>query len=353
MILFNKNRNLQLFSLTAINKFNINPQKILLVRTDRIGDVILTLPMIDTLNYNFPGSKIDFLVNKRVSELVYDYPNINKVHAIEKDTISDIKQICLENNYDLAIIVHPEYSIAKGIYSAGVKYRLGTANRWYSFLFNIKHKQHRKYSVKHELKYNLDLLNELNCKQIDNIAPKLNVTDETISDVKRKLSSSGINVKDNFIVIHIPSLKSAKVWSDDNFIKLINLITGDNLLQFKIILTGTKDDTSQVKGVVSKLVKSKKVFSIFDLNLRELAGLLKEAKLFIGNSTGPVHIAAAVGTFVIGLYSPVRVESPTRWGPYNDKKKIFVPEKADNSKDVMDAIRPEEVYDFIKEFFRL
>lgn len=308
--------------------------------------------MIDTLNYNYPGSKIDFLVNKRVSELVYDYPNINKVHAIEKDTISDIKQICQESMYDLAIIVHPEYSIAQGIYNGGVKYRLGTANRWYSFLFNIKHKQHRKYSVKHELEYNLDLLNELNCKRIDKIAPKLNVTDKTISDVKRKLSFSGININDNFIVIHIPSLKSAKVWSDDNFVRLINMITGDNLLQLNIILTGTKDDIPHVKGVKSKLNKSNNLYSVFDLNLRELTGLLKEAKLFIGNSTGPIHIATAVGTFVIGLYSPVKAESPIRWGPYSERKKIFVPENDDKSKDIMDAISPEEVYSFIKEFLR-
>lgn len=308
--------------------------------------------MIDTLNYNFPGSKIDFLVNKRVSELVYDYPNINKVHAIEKDTISDIKAICLDNKYDLAIIVHPEFSIAQGIYNGGVKYRLGTANRWYSFLFNIRHKQHRKNSVKHELEYNLDLLYELNCKQIDNITPQLNVTDETISAVKSKLFSAGTDIENDFIVIHIPSLKSAKVWNDKNFIELINLITGDNYLQIKIILTGTKDDISQVKGVMSKLNKSNRLYSVFDLNLKELAGLLKKAKLFVSNSTGPIHIAAAVGTFVIGLYSPLKVESPMRWGPYTEKKKIFVPDCDDNSKDVMDEIKPTEVFSFIKNYFK-
>jgi len=61
-------------------------------------------------------------------------------------------------------------------------------------------------------------------------------------------------------------------------------------------------------------------------------------------------IAAAVETFVIGLYSPVKVESPVRWGPLTDKKKIFVPEKDDDSRDVMDDIEPEEVFSFIKNY---
>ena len=87
--------------------------------------------------------------------------------------------------------------------------------------------------------------------------------------------------------------------------------------------------------------------------MKELAALLSKAKLFLGNSTGPIHIAAAVGTFVVGLYSPVKVESPLRWGPLTDKKKIFVPDEDDNSRDVMNDIEPIEVYNFINNYMEL
>ena len=115
-------------------------------------------------------------------------------------------------------------------------------------------------------------------------------------------------------------------------------------------MTGTKEDEAQINNIVSKAEKNDRVFSVFDLNLRELAALLKKVKLFIGNSSGPIHIAAAVGTFVIGLYSPVKVESPVRWGPYTEKKKIFVPAADDNSRDVMDDIKPNKVFEFVKTF---
>ena len=305
--------------------------------------------MIDTLIYNFPGAKIDFLAGKRTAELIFDYPNINKVHTIEKDSINTIKKLVKDENYDLAIIVHPVFSIALGLYLAGINYRLGTAYRWYSFLFNIKHHQHRRDSVKHEMEYNLDLLNELNCHKINDIKPGIKVCKNDEDHVRTKLKSLGLTSKD-FIVIHIPSLGSAKVWSDRNFIDLINRVLNDKELDFDIILTGTNRDSVQVKSITERIIPNSRVFAVLDINLKQLAALLKLSALFVGNSSGPIHLAAAVDTFVVGLYSPVKEQSEIRWGPYTDKKKIFVPDSNKEAEDVMNNITPEEVFNFVKSF---
>ena len=305
---------------------------------------------MDVLKYNYPDAKIDFLAGKRTAGLIFDYPNINKVHTIEKDTISGIKSIVKEGNYDLAVIVHPEFPVAMGIFLAGIKSRLGTAFRWYSFLFNIKHRQHRKDSIQHELEYNLDLLDELNCIKIKGIKPTLEISENELNNVKSLLEQRGIPGKKDFIVIHIPSLKSAKVWSDRNFIDLINRVLNDNELDFNILLTGTNTDIEQVKSITDRIIKKSGVYTILDINLKQLAALLKLSRLFIGNSSGPIHIAAAVDTFVIGLYSPVKEQSPVRWGPYTDKKKIFTPKEDDVVNDVMNDIKPEEVFDYVKSF---
>lgn len=230
----------------------------------------------------------------------------------------------------------------------GVKYRLGTGYRWYSFLFNIKHYQHRKETKKHELEYNLDLLKELNCNNIKQLIPFIEIKDNAIDVVERKLKTLGVDVS-NFLIIHIPSLGSAKVWSDENFIKLLNLLRGEDRIDSDIILTGTQNDKPKVEKIRS-IVKNDRIFTIFDLNLKELAALLKLSGLFIGNSTGPIHIAAAVGTFCIGFYSPVKVETAVRWGPYTEKRKIFQPEKDDSARDVMDDIKPDEVFNFVKQY---
>ena len=328
----------------------IKPNKILLIRTDRIGDVILTLPMVDTLKLNYPDSKIDMLVNKRVAELVQDYPNINKVQYIEKESLRAIRDVCRTGDYDLAIIVYPCFRIALALFLCKIKYRLGSGYRWYSFLFNIKHYQHRKYSTKHELEYNLDLLDELGCVRPPDIVPKLNVKSELEEVVKKNLLQKGITPDKAFIIIHPSTMGSAKVWAQHNFVKLCNLLIDDNECNFNIILTGTSIDEHDLNRMMKQFNPNSKVFVVSDLNLREFSALLKFSKLCISNSTGPLHIAAAVGTFVVGFYSPLLTESAVRWGPYTDKKKIFSPSLNTNEKDVMDDIKPQDVYAFIKDF---
>ncbi len=331
-------------------KLNIEPKRILLVRTDGIGDVLLTLPMVDALKSNYPEADIDLLVQSRVYELVADYPNINKVHSIEKVTSKAVKEISKAGNYDLGIAVHPTFSVAWGLYSGGVKYKLGTAYRWYSFLFNIKHHQHRKDSIKHESEYNLDLLDELNLVYNKALSVNLKVKDEYVASANSKLKDAGVSIDKSYIVIHIPSLGSAKVWSDANFKELLNMILLDVNNCYQVVLTGTIEDKEQVKYVTDSLSDNNRIFTIFNLNLNELAAVIKGSKLFIGNSTGPIHIAAAVNTHVVGLYSPVKVESPVRWGPLTENKKIFVPKSNDDSRDVMNDIKPEEVYNYINNY---
>jgi ADP-heptose:LPS heptosyltransferase len=304
--------------------------------------------MVDTLRYNYPDVKIDFLVNKRVLELVQDYPNINKVHAIEKDSLKDILSICKENRYDIAIIVRPLFVIALAVFRSGIKYRLGTGYRWYSFLFNLKHYGHRKYSLKHELEYNLDLLDELNCKRIKDVVPQIQVDDNLKAEVKEKIGKKGADLYRDIIIIHPGSLGSAKTWSIENFAKLIDLLSNDKSCNFNILITGTKSDDTALNSLVNAV--GDKVIVINDLKLKEFAALCKMSSMFISNSTGPIHIAAAVGTFCIGFYSPVKVESAVRWAPYTDNKIIFTPEVKEKGipSNVMDNINPQKVFEFIK-----
>lgn len=309
--------------------------------------------MIDALKSRYPTALIDMLVQQRVYELIYDYPGLNKVHAIDKVTTGNVKAVCKANEYDLAIAVYPTFEVALGLFLGRVKYRLGTGYRWYSFLFNLPHYQHRKEAIKHESAYNIDLLNELNVVCHKKIEVSIQVKDEHVHSAIGKLNEKGFNVNERFIVIHIPTLGSAKAWSSANFKHLLETILGNVNNCYQVVLTGTTQDEEQVERITAQLTANSRIFEIFDLNLKELAALLSKAKLFLGNSTGPIHIAAAVGTYVVGLYSPVKVESPLRWGPLTDKKKIFVPDEDDNSRDVMNDIVPNEVYNFINNYMEL
>ena len=354
MLLLNRKKVIYLTNILKENQksagVTIKPDRILVVRTDRIGDVVLTLPVFDALKQHYPDAKTDFLVNKRVFELVKNYPNINKVHAIEKVTVNGIKTLCNQGGYDTVITVYPRFKIALGVFLAGVKNRVGSAYRWYSCLFNLKHYTHRKDAKEHESTYNLLLLKELNCLPEKKLQPSLQVSDDAIRKVTDRIESSGIPKNSKFIVVHVPTLGSAKVWSDDNFKLLINSILDDDEINCYVVLTGTKDEEFHVKHISAGINNQNKLIIMLNLSLTELSALLFLSWLFIGNSTGPIHIAAAVNTYVIGLYSPVKTESPARWGPLTEKKKIFVPLQDDNTRNVMDDIKAVDVYNFIKEY---
>jgi len=305
----------------------LNFKRILVIRTDRIGDVILTLPVIDILKQNFPDSSIDFLVNRRVYDLVSDYPNINKVHPIEKERLRDIRSICTAGDYELAIAVRPTLPTAIALILSGVKYRLGTGYRWYSSLFNLRHYQHRKYSVKHELEYNVDLLRGIGIEVQHYPSPHLQPDGNACARVAGKLRSKGIIPENNFIIVHPALPTSALGWRRENFDRLIELLENE----FTVVVTGLEEP-------------------YFEWTLMELAALISMANVFVSNSIGPIHIAAALGTFVVGIYSPRRGESPIRWGPYTKRKKIFVPLKGGNYSNPLDSIKPEEVFEFIRNY---
>ena len=82
-----------------------------------------------------------------------------------------------------------------------------------------------------------------------------------------------------------------------------------------------------------------------------IAELIRKAKLFISNSTGTIHIAAAVNTFTIGFFSPITAENKVRWAPYTDKKKIFSP-VGYTGEDSMDSIEVDEVFAFVKKYLQ-
>lgn len=295
--------------------------------------------MNDILKLNYPEAEIDFMVNKKISELIEHIPNITNIIGIEKVRLNEIKNICKTNKYDIAILVKPEFMIALALFLSGIKYRLGSAYRWYSFLFNLKHKQHRKYSVKHEAEYNTDLLDELNCKRTGKSKPVLTVEQENDEKIQQRFKELSLNNSNKKIIIHITTGGSALTWRTENFIELVNLLSHKG--EYTILLTCSSEDKKIINSFYQKLDKTDNVYIFTNMNLKEFAALIKSSDLFVSNSTGPIHIAAAVGCFCIGFYSPRITESAVRWAPITEKKYIFELSETENN------IQPEKVFNFI------
>ena len=308
-----------------------NKKNILIVRTDRVGDVVLTFPMIYLLKKNIPDSNIFFMVSGYTKDLLEYDKNINELIILDKSFIKNYLNL-KKYKIDIAIIASPNFILAFLFFLARIPIRVGTAYRWYSFFFNKRHFEHRKYGNKHELEYNFNLLKELNIDVEYNINYPISINEIDKSRVDSFIDFLGKKIK--LITIHPGSGGSAL---DLPFNKMKELLIEINKIKdVKICLTGLDKEAEQINQLNSSINNNALCF-INKLNLRELAYLIKKSRIFISNSTGPIHLAANVGTSIIGFYPPVKAMSVERWGPYTNKRFIFIPEKRYNSNYLVDG----------------
>jgi len=302
------------------------PGNILIVRNDRIGDVILTLPIAGILKNKFPESKITFLVRDYTKDLVIKHPLIDNVIVLKeakgKVLISEnIKKIS-EQKFDTCIFMYPTFTLALIIFLGGIKNRIGSGYRWYSFLFNNRIFQHRKYAEMHELEFNVNLLRSLGINERvtpENVKFNLNIDEMSNAKIKDILSKDGA-IKEKIILIHPGSGGSAIDLPMGKFKELI--IKLSELGGIKIILTGNNTE----KKLCNLLQINENILNFAGLfNLSELTALINNCDLLVANSTGPLHIAVALNKKVIGFYPKILACSPKRWGPYTKKSTVFVP----------------------------
>jgi heptosyltransferase-2 len=305
----------------------ISPKKILIVRTDRIGDVVLSLPMAEIIKNKFHDCRIGYLVKEYTSSLLDNNQFIDEViNVIEKnneiDFYKNLKQIKLKK-FDTCIVVNPTFRISLMMFLAGIKNRIGTGYRLYSVLFNQKVFEHRKYGEKHELEYNLNLLSKIGIDPVDakrNIHFNLSISKSSEEKITSLLKEKGVSPNNKIVIIHPGSGGSSVDLPKNKMIELTKRIcSSDNI---NIIITGSKNEVELCKEFeVNNSVIN--LAGLLDLSL--LKALINKANLFVSNSTGPMHVAAALGVYVIAFFPKILSCSQNRWGPYTDKKTIFIP----------------------------
>ncbi len=301
------------------------PKKILIVRTDRIGDVVLSLPVAAAIKKQYPGTQITFLLRKYTKDLAFANHNIDEVLVLkEKDGEPEIFSNASEikkRNFDVCLVVYPTFKIALFLYLANIKLRIGTGYRWYSFLFNKKIYEHRKSGERHELEYNLRMLSLLGIENADKEEAEfdLKFPRDAETKVKEKFETAGISQEKPIIIIHPGSGGSAVDLPPPKMKELVELLSRS---ENQIILTGSKSEIE----FCSQFKVNEKIYNFAgEFDLSELIALIDKSEILVANSTGPIHIAAALGKNVIGFYPKIAQCSPIRWGPYTNKRFIFSP----------------------------
>ncbi len=290
--------------------------------------------MAQVIKQQFPDAHVAMLIRKYTTELVEDNELVDQILYYDENggvlkPFFKFVGVLQSRKFDVVIHTQPRPRLALATWLAAIPVRIGTGYRWYSFLFNKKMYEHRKTAQRHELEYNLHLLSVVGLHppeagKVDglNVQPTLTVNSESANRIESLLNQLGIKSTEKIIVLHPGSGGSARDWSAKKFGELAQRL--GNIPGIRVVITGKKNEEQLVNTVMSFAGSNAVPFINFD-SLRDYAAMAKRATLFVANSTGPIHIAAAVGTYVIGLYPQLTALSATRWGPYTKHKTIFSP----------------------------
>jgi ADP-heptose:LPS heptosyltransferase len=280
------------------------PSSLAIARTDSIGDVIVTFPLCGFIKKHSPNTRIVFIGRSYTQAIVEACPYVDEFLNFDKHAESNL-------NVDACVFAFPDAEVMKWVKAQGVKKRIATGSRVASWKFaNDRVFFSRKNSDLHESQLNFHLLYSFGIKDIPSL--------EEIRawHVLKPQVESPIQLEPNkrSVVFHMLSKGSALNWSLQQYQALAGLLPAAD---FNIYITGTEEEG----------VRIRKDFR-FDSHITDLTGKLSLPQLIafisscetlVAASTGPLHIASAVGIRAIGLYPSKRPMHPGRWMPLGDK----------------------------------
>lgn len=298
-------------------------KRILVTRTDRIGDVILSLPAIKAIRKAFPDDYIAVVVQPRIDDLLKGNPYVDEVIVYDKSkkhkgllkNLGFIKWLRVKK-FDVVLNLHSTKRMNLLCFLAGIPRRIGYARGKADFLLTDKIEYTKKLGEKHEAEYSLDILRYLGINsEFSN--PFICVQHEDEKKAEEILEGLGVGPGEKFAILHPGASCKSKLWPLENFAKAGDMLAEN--LKIKVMINLAPDQAGlgeKVKG----MMKNQPVLFCSPTTLGELAALFKKASLVISNDSGPAHIAAAVGVPVISIFGRNQKGlSPARWRPLGDK----------------------------------
>ncbi|MFT5835112.1 MAG: lipopolysaccharide heptosyltransferase II [Cognaticolwellia sp.] len=291
--------------------------KILIIQTAFIGDVVLATPIIEKINCFFPNAQLDFLVRKGNESLLVNHPHLhqvliwNKKDSKYKNFYKLLKTIRLEK-YDLVINI--QRFLSTGVLTAfsSAKIKVGFRKNPMSFFFNKKLKH--ELDGTHEVERNLSLIQDLtdDCFEM----PKLHPSPQNFQKTNQLLIDLNINSQ-NFITIAPTSVWFTKQLPAEKWAELIRRLPSD----LSVCLIGGPSDFDACENI-KNYVNYPNIFNLCGkLNLLESAALMSKATMNYANDSAPIHIASAMNAPMTAVFC----STVPRFGftPLSDNHKII------------------------------
>ena len=198
-------------------------RKLLIVRNDRLGDWVLTLPLVEAIKGAWPACRIDAMAAAAVTPLLVRHGAIDEVLPSPAGRLGGVAAAARRiraGRYDAAVVVHPDLADTLAVWLAGVKVRVGNAYRGYSPLYNRRTRFHRGPSTRHEIEYNLHYLEPLGLAPATARPPRLKAAVDDRARAAVVLARHGVPPA-GYIVVHPGSGGSSLNWPRERYRALV------------------------------------------------------------------------------------------------------------------------------------
>ena len=297
---------------------------IVVIRTDRLGETILHLPMWDALRAAYPNARISCVAGAPLVELLRLAPSLDAVienpvrrsDGLLTGAIRLARRLRAERA-DVVIISNPTKLFHVAAFLARVPYRIGWRRKGGAQLLTHAVADEKALGARHEVEYNAELLRRCGIAAPEHPQLTLPITEALAERVLRQLGAATREHPQDWIAVHPWTSNPAKQWPLERFRALVRELAAPRRARgMRVLVVGGPEEAHRAPEVVGDAGEAV-VNLVGRLSLPELAACLRYARVLVSSDSGPVHLAAAVGTPVVALFGTADAGShPQRWGPW-------------------------------------
>jgi ADP-heptose:LPS heptosyltransferase len=311
--------------------------RILLIRPDHLGDLVLTTPVLHALKTHAPNIHITMMVGPWSSEVVARHPDLDQVitfpfpgfqRAPQKPWTPYIQlftaaQQLKRNNYDLVVNLRPDFWWGAALaYLARIPLRIGYAIKpGTPFLTQALPYPPAEHWTISNLHLASAALESLGYQPLDEpYTPERYPLQFTPTSAERtwvaeRLNKEGIDAQTSIVVIHPGTAAAVKLWRPEAWSHVANAITSSSTQPTlpRIVFTGSKSERPMLEEIAQGITSP--VVLITGTTLGQLAALLSRAQLVLGVDSGPLHLATSQNTPTVRIFGPTDPHLAGPWGP--------------------------------------
>lgn len=291
-----------------------------MIRTDRLGETLLHLPLVDALKRTYRDATLTWMVNPDLVELISQAPEVDRTLSYDFDPASSWWRRAVRlaghlrrEQFDLVMISNSTKEFHLATWLSGIPVRVGYDRKW-GFLLTHRLADRRALGDCHEVEYNIGLLTALGLTVSASPALHLPVTEESEREMAQLFEHVGVSHAERIMVIHPWTSNRRKQWPLERVRALLGRLS--SMVTARPMVIGGPEEQRHAE-LLLRGMESSVVNVVGRLSLPALAACLRRARVVITNDSGPMHLAAAVGTPVVALFGTADAGShPRRWGPW-------------------------------------